>query len=140
LLFEQGAQYKIIKRKYALSARAANRHPTAAPPNHGYARGAERAIVSTMARGIARLGKPCAAPAAWRCSLRFFAPRRASGFWMVDLQDFSAELFLERAGLVRIGKTPSKIDLALSDNSPPVPHLNLSTRVKGCNPAAQIDI
>jgi hypothetical protein len=107
---------------------------------HGYARGAERAIVSTMARGIARLGKPCAAPAAWRCSLRFFAPRRASGFWMVDLQDFSAELFLERAGLVRIGKTPSKIDLALSDNSPPVPHLNLSTRVKGCNPAAQIDI
>jgi hypothetical protein len=53
---------------------------------------------------------------------------------------FSAEPFLESGGHVRIGKTPPKINLAFSNNSPAVPRLNFSRRVKVHHPAAHFEI
>jgi len=71
------------------------------------------------------------------------AIRRASSrsaSWLFGLQNFSAELFLERAGRLRIGKTPSKVDLVFYDNSPSVLHLNFSEAVKVHHPAAHLDV
>ena len=50
------------------------------------------------------------------------------------------KLLLERAGGLRIGKTPPKIDLVFYDNSPSVPHLNFSGTVKVDYPAAHLDV
>jgi hypothetical protein len=56
------------------------------------------------------------------------------------LQNFSVELFHERAGRLQIRKTPPKIDLAFSNNSPSIPRLNFSRPVKVHHPAAHFDI
>jgi hypothetical protein len=65
------------------------------------------------------------------------APSASSPF---GLRNFSAKLFHERAGRVQIGKTPAKIILAFSNNSPSMPRLNFSRPVKVHYPAAQFDI
>src|SRR5262245_18446732 len=70
-------------------------------------------------------------------AIRRASSRSASWFF---LQNFSAELFLERAGGLRIGKTPPKVDLVFYDNSPSVPHLNFSGVVKVHYPAAHLDV
>jgi hypothetical protein len=56
------------------------------------------------------------------------------------LWKFSAELFHEVAGSGKIGKTPPKIDLVFSNNSPSVPRLDLSRPVKVHYPAGQFEI
>jgi hypothetical protein len=56
------------------------------------------------------------------------------------LQKFSAELFSESGGRVRIEKTPPKINLAFSDNSPSIPRPNFSRPMKVHHPAAHFDI
>jgi hypothetical protein len=56
------------------------------------------------------------------------------------LQNFSAELFHERAGASQIGKTPPKIDLAFSNNCPSMPRLNVSRLMKLNDPAVQFNI
>ena len=61
-------------------------------------------------------------------------------FLMFGWQNFSTELFYEPAGIGQGRKTPAKIDLAVSNNSPSMPHLNFSRLVKVCYPAAQFDI
>jgi hypothetical protein len=55
------------------------------------------------------------------------------------VKNFPAELFFEHAGHVQIRKTPPKIDLAFSDNSPSIPRLNFSRPVKVHHPAAHFD-
>jgi hypothetical protein len=55
------------------------------------------------------------------------------------LQNFTAELFPERLGRRQIGKTPSKKDLAFSNNSPSMPRRNFSRCVKVHHSAAQFD-
>jgi hypothetical protein len=52
----------------------------------------------------------------------------------------SAKFFDEGSGACRIGKAPSKINFALSNNSPSMPRLNFSRPVKGQNAAAHFDI
>jgi hypothetical protein len=54
-------------------------------------------------------------------------------------QNFPTELFNECAGIGQIGKTPSKIILAFSNNSPTMPRLNLPHPVKVHDLAAQFD-
>ena len=77
-------------------------------------------------------------------SLAIFAAIRCassrSASWFFGLQNFSAELFLERAGRLQIGKAPSKVNLVFYDNSPSVPHLNFSRAVKVHHPAAHLDV
>jgi hypothetical protein len=58
------------------------------------------------------------------------ASSRASALSGNALQNFSAELFHERAGRGQIGKAPPKIDLAFYNNPPSVPGLNFSRPVK----------
>jgi hypothetical protein len=73
----------------------------------------------------------------------FAAIRRASSRGQQlrsGLQNFSAELFHECPGHCQIGKTPSKIDLALSDNPSSMPRLNFSRPTKVHDAAAQVDI
>jgi hypothetical protein len=56
------------------------------------------------------------------------------------LQNFSVELFHERAGRLQIGKTPPKIDVASFNNSSSIPRLNFSRAVKVQHPPAHFDI
>jgi hypothetical protein len=54
--------------------------------------------------------------------------------------NFSAEPVHERPGRGQIGKTPSKKDLAFSDNSPSMPRGNFLRPVKVHHSAAQFDV
>src|SRR6516165_12357111 len=65
-------------------------------------------------------------------------PYRASAFWTC-CKTFSAELFHKRAGRGQTGKTPPKIDLAFSNNSPSLSRLNFSQPVKVHHVAAEFD-
>jgi hypothetical protein len=56
------------------------------------------------------------------------------------LQNFSVELFHERAGRLQIRKTPPKMDLAFSNDSPSIPCLNFSRPVKVHHLAPHFDI
>jgi hypothetical protein len=51
----------------------------------------------------------------------------------------SAKLFDEGASCRQSGKAPAIIDLALPNNSTPVPRLNVSRLVKGYNLVIQLD-
>jgi hypothetical protein len=55
------------------------------------------------------------------------------------LQNFSVELFHERAGRLQNRKTPPIIDLAFSNNSPSIP-LNFPRSVKAHHPAVHSDV
>jgi hypothetical protein len=79
------------------------------------------------------------APAAWQYSPRSAALSRVN-FFTSGWQKFPTELFHERAGRRQIRKTPAKIDLAFSNNSPSMANLNFSRHVKVHYPAAQFDV
>ena len=68
------------------------------------------------------------------------ASSRALASSQFGLQNFSVELFHERIGRGQIGKTPPKIGLPFSDNSPSMSRLNFSRPVKVRHSAAQFDI
>jgi hypothetical protein len=74
------------------------------------------------------------------CSPQSAAPHRAFASSPFGLQNLSVELFHERAGCLQIRKTPPKIDLAFSNNSPSIPCLNFSRPVKVHHPATHFDI
>jgi hypothetical protein len=58
----------------------------------------------------------------------------------LGLQNFSVELFHERAGRLQIRETPPKIDSAFSNDSPSIPYLNFSRPVKVHHPPVHFDI
>jgi hypothetical protein len=78
--------------------------------------------------------------ASFAMSPRSAAPRRGVASSPFGLQNFSVELFHERAGRLQIRKTPPKIDLAFSNNSPSIPCLNFSRPVKVHHPPPHFDI
>jgi|SRR6516225_5769605 hypothetical protein len=97
-------------------------------------RAADRRAMTTAAGSGGRSPNfPCAI----YCCLKVIIASASSPF---GLQNFSAELFPERAGRVRIRKAPPKIDFAFSNNCPSMSRLNFSRPVKVHDPAAQFDI